>query len=175
MKFINIKNHKISFSQTHNLEVLGSSPSWSTLLLQRLTLQRRSLFFYCYHKKHSAFFIILRVSGFSRLATPYVRNKVLPTGENPLTPKRLGTKYSKKELAKFKSFYINFLANKQLSNYGVISCNERVIHTSGTDNNTEYTFIFTLPSTSLHRIILAVENLNTDRATMLFSFERHHY
>ena len=100
---------------------------------------------------------------------------MLPTGENPLTPKRLGTKYSKKELAKFKSFYINFLANKQLSNYGVISCNERVIHTSGTDNNTEYTFIFTLPSTSLHRIILAVENLNIDRATMLFSFERHHY
>ena len=30
MKFIAIKNHKISFSQTHNLEVIGSSPIWST-------------------------------------------------------------------------------------------------------------------------------------------------
>ena len=29
MKFIAIKNHKISFSQTHNLEVLGSSPRWN--------------------------------------------------------------------------------------------------------------------------------------------------
>ena len=45
MKFIAIKNHKISFSQTHNLEVPGSSPGWSTLLLQRLTLRRRPLFF----------------------------------------------------------------------------------------------------------------------------------
>ena len=44
MKSTDIKNHKTSISQTHNLEVLGSSPSWSTLLLQRLTLQRRSLF-----------------------------------------------------------------------------------------------------------------------------------
>ena len=37
MKFIAIKNHKISFSQTHNLEVLGSSPSWSTLKIKQLT------------------------------------------------------------------------------------------------------------------------------------------
>ena len=34
--------------QTHNLEVLGSSPSWSTLLLQRLTSNRRPLFFFFY-------------------------------------------------------------------------------------------------------------------------------
>ena len=33
MKSTDIKNHKTSISQTHNLEVLGSSPSWSTLLL----------------------------------------------------------------------------------------------------------------------------------------------
>ena len=51
MKSTDIKNHKTSISQTHNLEVLGSSPSWSTLLLQRLTLQRRSLFFgFCVNK-----------------------------------------------------------------------------------------------------------------------------
>ena len=36
MKFIAIKNHKISFSQTPNLEVLGSSPSWSTLKISNL-------------------------------------------------------------------------------------------------------------------------------------------
>lgn len=30
MKFADIKNHKISISQTHNLEVIGSSPIWST-------------------------------------------------------------------------------------------------------------------------------------------------
>ena len=67
MKSTDIKNHKTSISQTHNLEVSGifptvrgspfgqqiSSPGWSTLLLQRLTLRRRSLFlvfgyFICY-------------------------------------------------------------------------------------------------------------------------------
>lgn len=37
-KFINIKNHKISFSQTHNLEVLGLSPSWSTLKMKQLRI-----------------------------------------------------------------------------------------------------------------------------------------
>ena len=46
-----VKFREIIFCQTHNLEVLGSSPSWSTLLLQRLTLQRRSLFFgFCVNK-----------------------------------------------------------------------------------------------------------------------------
>ena len=44
MKSTDIKNHKTSISQTHNLEVPGSSPGWSTLLLQRLTLRRRPLF-----------------------------------------------------------------------------------------------------------------------------------
>lgn len=44
MKFIAIKNHKISFSQTHNLEVLGSSPSWSTLKNQALTSFSQVLF-----------------------------------------------------------------------------------------------------------------------------------
>ena len=37
-KFINIKNYKISISQTHNLEVLGSSPSWSTLKMKQLRI-----------------------------------------------------------------------------------------------------------------------------------------
>ena len=30
MEFVDIKNHKTSISQTHNLEVPGSSPGWST-------------------------------------------------------------------------------------------------------------------------------------------------
>ena len=30
MKSTDIKNHKTSISQTHNLEVPGSSPGWST-------------------------------------------------------------------------------------------------------------------------------------------------
>ena len=67
MKSTDIKNHKTSISQTHNLEVPGFfptvrgspfglqilSPGWSTLLLQRLTLRRKPLFlvsgyFICY-------------------------------------------------------------------------------------------------------------------------------
>lgn len=51
MKSTDIKNHKTSISQTHNLEVLGSSPSWSTLLLQRLTSNRGPLFFF-FHKTY---------------------------------------------------------------------------------------------------------------------------
>ena len=51
MKSTDIKNHKTSISQTHNLEVPGSSPGWSTLLLQRLTSNRRPLFFF-FHKTY---------------------------------------------------------------------------------------------------------------------------
>ena len=53
-----MKYHRLSFYLSHNLEVPGffptvrgspfgqqiSSPDWSTLLLQRLTLRRRPLF-----------------------------------------------------------------------------------------------------------------------------------
>ena len=48
MKSTDIKNHKTSISQTHNLEVLGSSPSWSTLKIKEL------------HQKCNSFFFILR-------------------------------------------------------------------------------------------------------------------
>ena len=37
MKSTDIKNHKTSISQTHNLEVIGSSPIWSTLIIKQLT------------------------------------------------------------------------------------------------------------------------------------------
>ena len=44
MKSTDIKNHKTSISQTHNLEVLGSSPSWSTSQNQALTSNRKCFF-----------------------------------------------------------------------------------------------------------------------------------
>ena len=45
MKSTDIKNHKTSISQTHNLEVLGSSPSWSTLKIKQLSRNRLTAFF----------------------------------------------------------------------------------------------------------------------------------
>ena len=46
MKSTDIKNHKTSISQTHNLEVLGSSPSWYTLKIKQLS-QKLNCFFFC--------------------------------------------------------------------------------------------------------------------------------
>lgn len=62
-----------------------------------------------------------------------------------------------------------------MGGYRVIPCNERVIHSSQLDNKTECSFIFTIAANSPRKVILAIENLNIDRATMLFSFERTHY
>ena len=45
MKSTDIKNHKTSISQTHNLEVLGSSPSWSTKGIKHLQRFCRCFFF----------------------------------------------------------------------------------------------------------------------------------
>ena len=47
MKSTDIKNHKTSISQTHNLEVLGSSPSWSTLKVKHLRGSRKCFFHVC--------------------------------------------------------------------------------------------------------------------------------
>ena len=44
MKSTDIKNHKTSSSQTHNLEVPGSSPGWSTN--KRLILNRMEPFLF---------------------------------------------------------------------------------------------------------------------------------
>ena len=44
MKSTDIKNHKTSSSQTHNLEVIGSSPIWSTLEIKQLS-QKLNCFF----------------------------------------------------------------------------------------------------------------------------------
>lgn len=40
-----VKFHEIIFCQTHNLEVLGSSPSWSTVKIKELQSFRNSFFF----------------------------------------------------------------------------------------------------------------------------------
>lgn len=89
--------------------------------------------------------------------------------------RRLGAKFDKERLKKFKSRYLNYLIDKQMGGYRVIPCNERVIHSSQLDNKTECAFIFTIAANSPRKVILAIENLNIDRATMLFSFERIHY
>ena len=47
MKSTDIKNHKTSISQTHNLEVTGSSPVWSTLKIKQLRNFVTAFFFIC--------------------------------------------------------------------------------------------------------------------------------
>lgn len=79
------------------------------------------------------------------------------------------------ELKKLKSRYINYLSTMQVAGYKVIPCTERVSHKSNVTERMEEAFIFTLPSRRPYKLVLAVENLNTARATMLFSFRRMHY
>ncbi len=87
----------------------------------------------------------------------------------------LAAQLDKHELSKLKSKYINYLAAKQSDNYKVIPCSERMSYISSFTSNIEYAFIFTLPSFKRGYVILAVENLNIDRSTMLFSFKRMYY
>ena len=47
MKSTDIKNHKTSISQTHNLEVPGSSPGWSTFKIKHLREIASAFFFVC--------------------------------------------------------------------------------------------------------------------------------
>ena len=47
MKSTDIKNHKTSISQTHNLEVTGSSPVWSTLKISNLEEIQVADFSFC--------------------------------------------------------------------------------------------------------------------------------
>lgn len=79
------------------------------------------------------------------------------------------------DLDRLKSKYINYLSKKQLADYKVIPCAERVTHKSTDIEKLEPAFIFTLPSNRSNKLILAIENLNTARATMLFSFRRMYY
>lgn len=84
-------------------------------------------------------------------------------------------KYNKAELSKLKSKYINYLAFLQSERYKIIPCYERILHESNITNKMEHSFIFTLSANTSNNIILAVENLNIDRATMLFSFRSCYY
>ena len=70
MKFIAIKNHKISFSQTHNLEVLGSSPSWSTFKIKHLRGSRKCFFHVCVNKLNNKFAcnLLIRTAKIDELA-----------------------------------------------------------------------------------------------------------
>ena len=47
MKSTDIKNHKTSISQTHNLEVPGSSPGWSTLKISNFEEIQVADFSFC--------------------------------------------------------------------------------------------------------------------------------
>lgn len=89
--------------------------------------------------------------------------------------KKISEKYTKEELAKFKSQYLNYLVDKQMREYKIVPCNEKVVHSNVSEATPECCFLFTIKANNPHRIILAVENLNTDRATMLFSFEKRYY
>ncbi len=84
-------------------------------------------------------------------------------------------KYNQENLRKLKSQYINYLASLQADDYKVIPCTERVTHVSNDTDKMENAFIFTLAGNRPNKLILAVENINTARATMLFSFRRVYY
>ena len=95
--------------------------------------------------------------------------------QNLEASRKLSSKFDLERLKQLKSRYINYLITKQMGEYRVIPCNERVIHSSQVDNKIECAFIFSIAASSPRKIILAIENLNIDRATMLFSFEERHY
>ena len=48
--FIKTKTQEISFFPTHNLEVPGSSPGWSTLKIKQLLNFVTAFFFICVNK-----------------------------------------------------------------------------------------------------------------------------
>ena len=67
MKSTDIKNHKTSISQTHNLEVLGSSPSWSTNK-KALAISMQVLFFIPWQSEQALFAHFANEIGSGNLA-----------------------------------------------------------------------------------------------------------
>ena len=67
MKSTDIKNHKTSISQTHNLEVLGSSPSWSTNK-KALAISMQVLFFIPWQSEQALFAHLADEIGSGNLA-----------------------------------------------------------------------------------------------------------
>ena len=69
------------------------------------------------------------------------------------------------EFEKYKSDYINFLVKMQSEDYKVIPCVERLAHANS--DMTEYAFLFSIKCSS-GKILIVHENVNPDRATLLF-------
>lgn len=85
------------------------------------------------------------------------------------------SKMSPEDFVKYKSKFINYLLKMQIADYKVIPCNENISHRN-TANIIENAFIFTLQSKcDTKAVIVVVENLNPDRATLLFKIKKNSY
>ena len=80
------------------------------------------------------------------------------------------TKSSRTE--KYKSDYINFLVKMQDYDYKVIPCVERLAHSNS--DITEYAFLFSIKCSS-GKILIVHENVNPDRATLLFLVKKENF
>ena len=76
------------------------------------------------------------------------------------------------EFEKYKSGYINFLVKMQSEDYKVIPCVERLAHANS--DMTEYAFLFSIKCSS-GKILIVHENVNPDRATLLFLVKEENY
>ena len=76
------------------------------------------------------------------------------------------------EFEKYKSDYINFLVKMQSEDYKVIPCVERLAHSNS--DMTEYAFLFSIKCSS-GKILIVHENVNPDRATLLFLVKEENF
>ncbi len=76
------------------------------------------------------------------------------------------------EFEKYKSDYINFLVKLQDYDYKVIPCVERLSHSNS--DITEYAFLFSIKCSS-GKILIVHENVNPDRATLLFVVKEENF
>ena len=76
------------------------------------------------------------------------------------------------EFEKYKSDYINFLVKMQSEDYKVIPCVERLAHSNS--DMTEYAFLFSIKCSS-GNILIVHENVNPDRATLLFLVKEENF
>ena len=76
------------------------------------------------------------------------------------------------EFEKYKSDYINFLVRLQSEEFKVIPCVERLAHSNS--DMTEYAFLFSIKCSS-GKIMIVHENVNPDRATLLFIVKEENF
>ena len=76
------------------------------------------------------------------------------------------------EFEKYKSDYINFLVKMQSEDYKVIPCVERLSHSNS--DLTEFAFLFSIKCSS-GKILIVHENVNPDRATLLFLVKEENF